>query len=200
MGPNPVAAPPLRDSVPVPIGSRPLRRVRGKRGRYQVRRRDIQVPISPPEDAAERDETWSAMDWKKVFKELNDPNISVVKRRVRRIHLRWYHPTAQQMIRLLEMIGCPESTLKLTRDIVSACRVCRTWTRKAPDAKLAIRISIRFNQRVQVDLLFMSVSQHHLGAAHPPVHHLSTSSSTLWTNACVGPQHWGSHQECSGYP
>ena len=88
-GPNPVVAPPLRDSVPAPIGSRPLRRIRGKRSRYQVRRRDIQVPIAPPEDADERDGTWSAMDWKKVLKELNDPNINVAKRRLRRIHLRW---------------------------------------------------------------------------------------------------------------
>ena len=54
---------------------------------------------------------------KKVLKELNDPNLDVVKRSLRRIHLRWYHATAPQMIRLLEMIGCPESTLKLGPDI-----------------------------------------------------------------------------------
>ena len=91
----------------MPIGSRPLRRIRSKRGRYQVRKRGIQTPIAPPEDADERDEGWGAMDWKKVLKELNDPNIQVVKRRLRRIHLRWYHAMAPQMVRLLEMIGCP---------------------------------------------------------------------------------------------
>ena len=123
-------------------------------GEYQVCKRDIQTPIAPPADADERDEGWSAMNWKKVLKELNDTNINVVKRRLRRIHLRWYHATAPQMIRLLEMIGCPESTLKLVPDIVATCRVCRTWVRRAPDVKLAVRLSIRFNQYVQVDLMF----------------------------------------------
>ena len=94
------------------------------------------------------------MDWKKVLKELNDPNIQVVKRRLRRIHLHWYHATAPHMIRLLEMIGVPDTTLKMIGDIVATCRVCRTWTRRAPDIKLAVRTSFRFNQRVQVDLMF----------------------------------------------
>ena len=83
------------------------------------------------------------MDWKKVLKELNDPNIQVVKRRLRRIHLRWYHATASQMIRLLEMIGCLDSTLKLIADIVATCRVCRTRIRRAPAVKLVVRLSIR---------------------------------------------------------
>ena len=130
-----------------------MRRVRYKRGKHQVRKRDIQVPIAPPHDADERDESWSAMDWKKVLKELDDPNVEVVKRRLRRIHLRWYHATAPPMIRLLEMIGAPDSTLKMIADIVATCRVCRTWIRRAPDVKHAVRLSIRFNQCVQVDLL-----------------------------------------------
>ena len=102
---------------------------------------------------------------KKVLKELNDPNIGVVKRRLRRIHLRWYHATASQMTRLLEMIGCSESTLKLIPDVVATCRVCRTWTRRAPDVKLAVRLSIRFNQCVQVDLIFYECAATPLGSS-----------------------------------
>ena len=70
-----------------------------------------------------------------------------------------------QMISLLEMIGCPESTLKLISDIVATCRVCRTWTRKAPDVKLAIRLSIRFNQCAQVDLLFSECAATSMGSS-----------------------------------
>ena len=73
------------------------------------------------------------------------------------------------MIRLLEMIGCPDSTIKLMSDIVATCRVCRMWTRRAPDTKLAIRLSVRLGQCVQVDLLFYEC------AATP----LGSSSSTL---------------------
>ena len=109
------------------------------------------------------------MNWKKSVKELCDPDINVVKRRLRRIHLRWYHATAPAMLRLLQMIGCPESTLKLVNDIVATCRVCRMWTRRAPDTKLAVRLSVKFGQCVQVDLLFYEC------AATP----LSSSSSTI---------------------
>ena len=99
-----------------PSGSR---RQRGKQRPYQVRQRDIDQPIAPPEDADERDEAWSAMNWKKSLKELCDPNLEVVKRRLRRIHLRWYHASAPSMIRLLEMIGCPDATIKLVHDVVA---------------------------------------------------------------------------------
>ena len=122
--------------------------------RRQVRWRDIEHPIAPPDDADQRDEDWSGMNWKKSVKELCDPDVTALKRRLRRIHLRWYHATAAAMKRLLDMIGCPESTIQLIDDVVATCRVCRMWTRRAPDTKLAIRISVKFNQVVQVDLLF----------------------------------------------
>ena len=140
---------------------------RSRLPRHQVRRRDIETPIAPPTDADERDQDWSAMNWKKSLKELCDPYIEVVKRRLRRIHLRWYHATAPSMIRLLEMVGCPDTTIKLIPDIVATCRVCRTWARKAPDTKLAIRLSVRFNQCIQVDLMFYECAATPLGSGSP---------------------------------
>ena len=115
------------------------------------------------------------MDWKKVLKELNDPNLHVVKRRLRRIHLRWYHATASRTTRLLEMIGGSESTLKLIPDVVATCRFCRTWTRQAPDVKLAVRLSIRFNQCVQVDPMFYECVAMPIGSSSPfraPTQHI----------------------------
>ena len=124
---------------PRPLG-RPSVRHRGKSRPYQVRQQDIIQPIAPPVDADERDEEWSAMNWKKSLKELCDPNPEVVKRRLRRIHLRWYHASAPAMTRLLEMIGCPDSAIHMVRDVVATCRVCRTWTRKALDTKIVFSI------------------------------------------------------------
>ena len=154
--------------------------------RRQVRRRDIEHPTPPPEDADERDEDWSAMNWKKSVKELCNPDITVVKRRLRRIHLRWYHATAPAMVRLLEMLGSPESTIKLVHDIVATCRVCRMWTRRAPDTKLAIRLSVRFNQCIQVDLLFYECAATPLGGSasssrQPTDHTVSYTHLTLPT-------------------
>ena len=94
------------------------------------------------------------MNWKKSVKELRNPDINVVKRRARRIHLRWYHATAPATIRLLEMMYCPDSAIKFVQDIAATCRVCRTWTRKALGANLAFRIRGRFNQCVPVGLMF----------------------------------------------
>ena len=130
---------------PVVSGSRP----------YQPLSRDIEQPIAPPTDADQRDELWSAMNWRRSLKELCDPNPEVVKRGLRRIHLRWYHASTPAMIRLLEMIGCPESTLSMIEEVVDTSRICRTWTRRAPDTKIAVRLSIRFNRRMQVDLMFL---------------------------------------------
>ena len=104
------------------------------------------------------------MNWRKSVKELCDPNPEVVKRRLRRIHLRWYHASSQSMMRLLEMIGAPDSTIKMVPDVVATCRVCRTWTRRAPDTKLAVRLSVKFNQCVQVDLLFYECAATPLGS------------------------------------
>ena len=117
------------------------------------------------------------MNWKKSLKELCDPNPEVVKRRLRRIHLRWYHASAPAMTRILAMIGCPDSAIHMVRDVVATCRVCRTWTRKAPDTKIAVRLSIRFNQRVQVDLMFYECAATPLGgnassSVRPPPNHI----------------------------
>ena len=69
------------------------------------------------------------------------------------------------MIKLLEMVGCPDAAIKLVHDIVATCRICRTWTRKAPDVKLAVRLSTRFNQCVQVDLMFYECAATPLGGS-----------------------------------
>ena len=105
------------------------------------------------------------MNRKRSVKELCDPDVNVVKRLLRRIHLRWYHATAPAMIRLLEMIGCPDSTIKLVHDIVATCRVCRTWTRRARDTKLAIRLSVKFSQCVQVEFTFYECAATPLGGS-----------------------------------
>ena len=68
------------------------------------------------------------------------------------------------MTRLLEMIGAPESTIKMIPDVVATCRVCRTWSRRAPDTKLAVRLSVKFNQCGQVDLLFYECASTPLGS------------------------------------
>ena len=141
------AAEPMREAPQAPRASgRPASPSQSPASRKrQARWRDIEHPIAPPEDVDERDGDWSGMNWKKYVEEFCDFDVTVVKRRLSRIHLRWYHATAVARKRLLDMIGCPESTIQLIDDVVATCRVCRMWTRRALDTKFAIRISVKFN-------------------------------------------------------
>ena len=68
------------------------------------------------------------------------------------------------MIRLLEMIGCPDSTLKFVPGIAATCLVCRTWTRRAPGTRWAIRVGVRSKQCFQVDLMFFECAATPLGS------------------------------------
>ena len=72
--PDGVRAMPLRDrGRPATTSQSPASR------RRQVRFRDTEQPIAPPDDADERDGNWSAMNWKKSVKELCDPVVNIVK-------------------------------------------------------------------------------------------------------------------------
>ena len=58
------------------------------------------------------------------------------------------------MQRLLSLVGIPNSAMKLIPEIVDTCRICRTWVRTAPTVRTTVRLSTRFNQAVQGDLMF----------------------------------------------
>ena len=58
------------------------------------------------------------------------------------------------MIILLKHTGTDDRVLKMIPAIIETCRICRLWVRPGPRNKLTVRISIRFNEAVQFDLLF----------------------------------------------
>ena len=60
------------------------------------------------------------------------------------------------MTRLLSLVGVPHDVMKLIAEVVDTCRICRMWARGAPHVRTAVRISMRFNQTVQGDLMFYS--------------------------------------------
>ena len=60
------------------------------------------------------------------------------------------------MTRLLTLVGVPQEVMKLVAEVVDTCRICRMWARGAPHVRTAVRISMRFNQTVQGDLMFYS--------------------------------------------
>ena len=58
------------------------------------------------------------------------------------------------MRRLLNAAFVPENTLHLLQSIVDTCRVCRQWTRPGPRNINSVSLHTKFNDAVQVDLVF----------------------------------------------
>eukprot|EP00973_Karenia_brevis_P044734 6194777-Karenia_brevis.AAC.1 len=60
---------------------------------------------------------------------LRSPDDNVIKRTLQRLHVRWYHATAQQMSQVLRASGVPNKAIEHVPDIVNGCMICRDWHR-----------------------------------------------------------------------
>ena len=79
---------------------------------------------------------------------------SVIQRELRKLHLRWWHAPKTSMVRVLEAAGLPKDVLNMVPDIVETCRECRKWQKPAHDTVATIKMSTKFNQHVEMDLMF----------------------------------------------
>ena len=75
-------------------------------------------------------------------------------RETKKLHLRWWHASATKMEELLRRVGVDEARLKFIKPIVDTCRECRAWLTPKPRTIPSMRVSIRFNQHVEIDLMF----------------------------------------------
>ena len=64
------------------------------------------------------------------------------------------------MIRLLKAAGVPQRALQLVGEVVEQCRVCRLWATHAGRPKSTLKITMVFNDEVQLDLLFLRATYH----------------------------------------
>lgn len=110
-------------------------------------------PIEPA-SAAQEGRSWSEFDLGSMLQELRSVREGVVRRCLRKLHLRWWHAPAKRMRELLQHAGASREVLPLIDEIVDTCRICRNWTRPGPKAVSSSRLSTKFNETVQVDLLF----------------------------------------------
>ena len=128
-----------------------------------TRSRDQRAKLLPYGD---EDQTWGPSDLKQIVRLLNDRDPNVLRKQLRRLHLRWFHASIEQLTNLLQLLGVSQEAINLIPEIVDTCRICRMWAPKAPAVKVTTRLSIRFNQCVQADLMFYAdeystpVSQH----------------------------------------
>ena len=64
---------------------------------------------------------------------------------LRKLHLRWWHATKEEMLRVLRAANVGQDTLDLIPTIVNDCRECRKWQLPAPETAPTLRLSTKFN-------------------------------------------------------
>ena len=99
--------------------------------------------------------TWTMFDLGRALQQLRSDDPGLVKRTLRTLHVRWWHSQAHDMIRILSLAGLPKSVTDQIKPIVDTCRACRDWFRPAATNMSTLRMSTKFNEYVQCDLLFV---------------------------------------------
>ena len=55
------------------------------------------------------------------------------------------------MVQLLRLAGAPSAAIKLVKEIVDTCRICRLWWRPTPKSMTHVRLAKDFNNVIQWD-------------------------------------------------
>ena len=97
---------------------------------------------------------WTSHDMRRALRLLHSVDAGVVKRTLRRLHIRLWHAPAARMIELLRLAGAPTEAIKKVKEIVDTCRICRLWWRPTPKSMTNVRLAKAFNHIVQWDILF----------------------------------------------
>ena len=120
-------------------------------------------PGVPPDGAAggyprgergDDDDDWRNFDLGRAMVELRSLRPGVVRRALRKLHLRWFHAGSATMKRLLMLAGVPSAVINQVPSIVDTCHICRSWSRPSPKTIASHRISEKFGESIQGDLLF----------------------------------------------
>lgn len=99
--------------------------------------------------------SWSKFDLGTTLQLLRSVRPGVVRRTLRRLHIRWYHAPAKRMATLLSSAGVPASVLQIVPDVVSTCDICRAWSKPSARSVVSTRMPEKFNQELEIDLLFI---------------------------------------------
>jgi len=85
---------------------------------------------------------------------LRSPNDTIVKRTLRKLHVRLWHGTSARMEDLLTTAGAPQRAISFVKGIVDTCPVCRPWTQIGARSIATLKNVTTFNEELQVDIMF----------------------------------------------
>lgn len=97
---------------------------------------------------------WTSYDLRRALKLLHSTTDTVVRRTLRRLHIRFWHAASAKLLEILRVAGAPQQALKLVKEIFDTCRICRMWAQPTPKSLTTVRLAHDFNQVVRWDILF----------------------------------------------
>ena len=96
------------------------------------RRRKPPVRFEEQGTGTEANHDWTAFDIGNVVRALRTDNEPLLRRVLRKLHLRWWHASEAVMQRFLHRAGVPEKVLRLIPAVTRTCAVCREWAQPGP--------------------------------------------------------------------
>ena len=111
---NPAVEPEALDTDPDATEERIAKRKPSESNDSPVRPPGVDADTQTPAGSAE----WSSFDLRRSLRLLHSTNEGVVKRTLRRLHIRFWHAAAARLTQILRLAGAPRSALVLIKDIV----------------------------------------------------------------------------------
>ena len=103
----------------------------------------------------EADSQWQSFDIGRPVRALKVSTPAQARLSLIKLHLRWWHAGAATMHRILQHAGVPKEVLNLLPGTVHTCASCRAWAKPTPASVASAELADRFNQQVEVDLMFV---------------------------------------------
>ena len=97
---------------------------------------------------------WTRFDITTSMRALRSGTPAQIERELRKLHLRWWHASTTEMTNILRAAGIATTTLERIPGIVATCKECRVWQPPDPQTQTSFRVSVKFNEHVECDLLF----------------------------------------------
>ena len=107
----------------------------------------------PPVPYQESD--WSSWDLGTSLAALRSESEAMIRKTIRMLHVRWFHASSERMTAIFKAAGVSQKTIDMVQPIVDSCKVCRQWAKPGYKHSTSTRLSTRFNECIQVDLLYV---------------------------------------------
>jgi len=104
-----------------------------------------------PNNAAD----WTNFDIGGVVRLLRTDREAAIRVTLRKLHVRWWHASAQTMINFLKRVGVPDRVIAIIPEICDTCKICREWQKPGPANVASVSLPDKFNEQVECDLLFV---------------------------------------------